>query len=516
MGAMEHAEAERTQYDHDLLDKAAAILIDIVDGRAASSFRCQEQALADVLAAAGRRVTRELLERYAHPQPEVVIVDGERHRQVLADGHARVGTPFGPISIPRALYRREGERGVKGATTIGLLEKRAGIIDGMTPRLAELTCYYDASVPSRESEKLMDLAGLRGPRRAALEKKAGRIGTALLSEIDGLLGEARAEQPLPEGAAVITIGMDRVNVPYEEPNPGGEKSERTQKLRAKKPYRRKAPEAVVRAFHGDFVGSVSIRDEHGELIEGYCYGLSHTEDPRRLADWLVADVAAAVRKRPDIQVSICQDGARELWPTTWEALKREPALEGITIRACVDFHHFSPRFRNVVSLLWGDDAVPPWKRRLLDEEGAVLALLDAVLQEAEERIDLDDLSFDQLDAIHNFQTYIEERTREDGREDRRSELFDYAVLRAEGLPIGSGPTEATAKSLAGVRMKRCGNRWSVPGASATLMCRGLTLSAGRWDRVWPKFADAHVGEVIPVPANSRRSRVKAAPVDRAA
>jgi len=512
MAATEHAEVERGE--RDLLQKAAAILVDVVIARGEASFRSQEDALAQALAGAGRLATQGLLERHVEPEPDVVLVDGKRHRKVLVDGSARIGTPFGVISLPRALYRREGQRGVKGATTVGLLEKRAGIIDGMTPRLAELTTYYDASVPSRESEKLMDLAGLRGPRRATLENKAGSIGTELLGNLDAFLAEARADQPLPTAAAMITIGMDRVNVPYEEPNPGGEKSERTRQLRAKKPYQRREPEPVVRAFRGDFVGSVSIRDEHGELIGGYCYGLSHTEEPRRLADWLVADVVAAVRQNPSILVSVCQDGARELWPTTWEALKRAPELGAVKIRACVDFHHFSPRVRNVVSLLWDDDAVPEWKRRLLDEEGAVLALQDAVLQEAERR--LDEMSSEQLEAIHDFQTYIQERTRIDGREDRRSELFDYAALRAEGLPIGSGPTEATAKSLAGVRMKRCGNRWSVPGASATLVCRGLILSAGRWERVWPQFANSKVAEVIPLPVQLDSKDVESMSAQQAA
>ena len=350
--------------------------------------------------------------------------------------------------------------------------------------------------------------------RPPFEPPIASIGTAVLRDIDVLLEEVRGEQPLPDAAAMITIGMDRVNVPYEEPKPGGEKSERTRQLRATKAYQRKEPAPVVRAFRGDFVGSVSIRDDHGELIEGYCYGLSHTEDPHRLADWLVADLVAAVRHHPTLLVSVCQDGARELWPTTWEALKRAPELQGVKLRACVDFHHFFPRVRNVVSLLWGDDAVAEWKRRLLDEEGAVLALADAILQDTEGR--LDDLSSQELDAIHDFLSYTEERTRRDGREDKRSELFHYAVLREEGLPIGSGPTEATAKSLAAVRMKRCGDRWSVPGASATLICRGLTLSAGRWERIWPRFADSHVTEVIPLRVEVDRAHTEYTSNKRAA
>jgi hypothetical protein len=485
----------------ELLARASGLLLEVVALDTDGTFRGDEDALARALAGTGREATRELLERRKAPEPEQVIIDGKAWRKVLEDvGSCRVVTPFGIIPISRALYREVGQRGVKGATTTGLLEKRAGLIEATTPRMAELAVYYDAVVTSREAEKLMDLAGLQGPRRSTLEKKAGVVGGLVAKDADALLAHARNEQPPPEAAVMVTIGMDRVNVPYEELNPGGQKSERTRRLREKKPYERKEPEPVVRAFHGDFVGSVTFRDEHGELAGSYSYGLSHADDPSRLADWLLADVVAALRHHPTLHVSVCQDGARELWPLIWEAVARRPELTGVEVRACVDFHHFIPRVRNVVEMLWGRDAYRDWERRLLDESGAVLALHDAVLQEFE-RLGKS-ITTEQLEAIHSFSTYIEERTRVDGREDRRAQLFDYAGLRALGLPIGSGPTEATAKSMASVRMKRCGDRWSVDGARATLTCRGIALSSGRWDIIWAKFASAFTAEVIPLQSDA--------------
>jgi hypothetical protein len=496
--AMDVGEVGSLESRRALIGRAALILLEVVRSGANGSFRAEETALGTALAETGLEVTRRLLEGHVEPQPDEVLIDGERYRLVRARGSScRVCTPFGVLSIPRQLYSRTGSQ-EGDVARIGLLEKRAGIIHGTTPRLAELITYYDAITPSREGEKLMDLAGLAGPRRAALEKKAGAIGSDLSSKADDLLERARREQPLPKGAAMITIGMDRVNVPYEEPNIGGQKSERTVRLREKKKYQRKEPDPVIRAFRGDFIGSVHIRDKHGELLENFAYGLPHTDDPHRIANWLAAEVVEAVRKDTGLLVNVCQDGARELWPLMWEALAARPELKGTRISACVDFHHFSPRARSVVELLWGKDAYPEWERRLLDEKDGVLALSDAVLQECD-RLD-EKIATEQLEAAHALLTYIEERTRADGREDRRSELFDYAGLRALGLPIGSGPTEATVKSLASVRMKRSGDRWSVEGARATLTCRALTLSSGRWERVWPRFADAHLAEVVPLAA----------------
>lgn len=112
-----------------------------------------------------------------------------------------------------------------------------------------------------------------------------------------------------------------------------------------------------------------------------------------------------------------------------------------------------------------------------------------------------EITTDQLEAISDFDTYIEGRTRLYGREDRRAELFDDAGLPALGLPIARGPTQANAKSLGSVRMKRCGDRWSVEGARATLTCRAVALIKGRWDIIWPKFADSSLAEVIPLRRN---------------
>jgi hypothetical protein len=497
----------------ELLARAADLVLEAVELESDGTFRGDEDGLARALAGTGRQATAQLLKRRVGPEPEEVIVDGKAYRKVLERGSCHVVTPFGIVPIPRALYREVGQRGVQGATTIGLLEKRAGLIADATPRMAEIAVYYDAVVTSREAEKLMDLAGLRGPRRSTLEKKSGVIGGKLAQNIDELLAFARSTQPVPETAVVVTIGMDRVNVPYEEPNPGGQKSERTRRLREKKPYERKEPEPVVRAFRGDFVGSVTFRDANGELVGSYSYGLSHADDSSRLADWLVADIVAAIQQRPDIQASVCQDGARELWPLVWEAIGRRPELAAVQVRACVDFHHFTPRVREVVERLWGRDAYPAWERRLLEETNAVPALHEAALREFE-RIKKE-ITVDQHKAIYDFDTYIKERTRLDGREDRRAELFDYAGMRAAGMPIGSGPTEATAKSLAAVRMKRCGDRWSEDGARATLTCRGIALSSGRWNIIWPRFADSHLAKVLPLrpdaqPAPERSPAQKAA------
>ena len=70
----------------------------------------------------------------------------------------------------------------------------------------------------------------------------------------------------------------------------------------------------------------------------------------------------------------------------------------------------------------------------------------------------------------------------------------YAALRAESLPVGSGPMEAACKTLAAQRMKQSGMQWGMEGGQAILTTRGWTQS-GRFDEAWALLAATYKVEV---------------------
>jgi hypothetical protein len=55
--------------------------------------------------------------------------------------------------------------------------------------------------------------------------------------------------------------------------------------------------------------------------------------------------------------------------------------------------------------------------------------------------------------------------------------MDYPAVRAQGLPVGSGPVESAGKHLVQLRLKRPGARWSDPGGAALLALRAQRASA---------------------------------------
>lgn len=66
--------------------------------------------------------------------------------------------------------------------------------------------------------------------------------------------------------------------------------------------------------------------------------------------------------------------------------------------------------------------------------------------------------------------------------DERREMLDYGLALQEGWDIGSGPTEATCKTLT-LRLKRPGMKWDRDNAAAMMNLVALRES-GQWDAYW--------------------------------
>lgn len=66
--------------------------------------------------------------------------------------------------------------------------------------------------------------------------------------------------------------------------------------------------------------------------------------------------------------------------------------------------------------------------------------------------------------------------------------MDYAEAKAEGLPIGSGVTEAACKTIIKGRLGRSGMRWHRHSMQQTLMLRATHRSSNRWEQFWRRLA----------------------------
>jgi len=158
-------------------------------------------------------------------------------------------------------------------------------------------------------------------------------------------------------------------------------------------------------------------------------------------------------------VVVIGDGAHWIWN-----LAAEHFGERVDI---VDFYHASEHLWEVARTVFGAGTpqAQSWaeaQRAILLTHGAgpVIAALDALTIASPEGTAL--------------------LRRERGYFRSNQARMAYPAFRAQGLPIGSGAVESTAKHLVQLRMKRPGARWSEPGAHGVLMVRTQRLSNCPW------------------------------------
>jgi hypothetical protein len=217
-----------------------------------------------------------------------------------------------------------------------------------------------------------------------------------------------------------------------------------------------------------YCATVTIHDASGKGLHTIRYGRMPGGDVDGLVLGLKDDVMTLLGMRPTLQVTLLCDGAVEMWNLLGEALT-EAAL-GRAIARLVDLWHFLEkmgkaarrRFEAPQATAW----LTRWRLRLLNKSGAWRELQAEVtawgLEEPREQKDR---------PVHDALTFLANQ----GGAGR----LEYAIARAAGRPVGSGPVEATCKSLFNVRFKRSGARWKDASGEEIVRLRALHLSH-RW------------------------------------
>jgi hypothetical protein len=65
--------------------------------------------------------------------------------------------------------------------------------------------------------------------------------------------------------------------------------------------------------------------------------------------------------------------------------------------------------------------------------------------------------------------------------------MNYSEFVEQGIPIGSGVTEAACKVLVKQRLCGSGMRWKERGAATVLSVRCLTYTPERWSQFWGRI-----------------------------
>jgi hypothetical protein len=294
--------------------------------------------------------------------------------------------------------------------------------------------------------------------RSSFERVAHLVGVLAVADrqdIEDALIDAYA---VPAEARSVSVSLDRVNVPMEEPRarPVG----RPRKGAPKKPIERK--------FRQAYCGTVTLHDDNGAALHTIRYGCMPQGDVIGLRDRLVADVATLASKQPPLKIQLLCDGAPEMWNLLEEGFTQEQF--GGDIHRLVDLHHLMEKLGAAARVIDGPgsagERLSRWKLSLLNRGHAAQGILEEVVASG-----LDEGPGEEH-PVHAAITYLQSHSQDADR-------MNYARARRLGLALGSGNVEATCKSLFELRFKRCGSRWKDETGQHIVQLRALALS-DRW------------------------------------
>ena len=450
-----------------------------------------EQRVQEAANAWGREQMAMAMKRADSVAPEVEIGGerwGNRRRQ-----ESEYQTIFGPVTIDRSIYQQSG----RGRVAVPM-DLRLGIIEGAyTPKLARIATRALAGMPEQEAAALLREVGTATLSAPTL----GRVSRAMAARYEQRRGElsaaVRERDPIPMQASTVQVSLDGVMVPQdgELAQPRGRKADEPEPPRYQQRYGvvgvpgpRADDRVTGRAWHEAAVGTIAFFDDAGERLKTIY--LARMPEPYKatLIGDLEAELQCVLRERRDLNIVFASDGDR----LQWEALdgiesRLSPKCTGHRMKL-VDAFHVAEYIREAAEAIWGETGeakvrAATWRETIKqkrDGSGEVLRSLRARLRGARHAT-----------ARRDLQRAIDYIARQ-----RQLGRTDYVEAQRRQYPIGTGITEAAAKTIVGTRMKRAGARFSQHGGQTIMLFRSAMLS----DRFAALHAELHQTYRSPVKA----------------
>jgi len=431
-----------------------------------------EDRVLEMASAWARAQMRVALRRADTVSPEVTI-HGERWGNRRIHPH-EYETIFGTVPIERSVYQQSG----RGRVAVPL-DLRLGMVEGTyTPRLARIATRALAGMPEHEAADLLQEVGLAKLSNSTI----GRLSRAMSARYEQnrpqLLASVREQHPIPPSAVTVQLGLDGVMVPQdgEHARPRGRKSASPEPPRHEKRYGvvcDPGPAAndstAGRAWHEGAIGTLAFYDAHGERLDTIYLARMPEPHKKTLVEELEAELGSVLRECPAMNILFASDGADPQWQ----------ALEGIESRLpldctghrmkLVDAFHVAEYVNHAAHAIWGT------------ETG------DARVQAAAWQETIKMKPDGANEVLRSMRARLRTPRNPSGRKDLREAIgyianqhslgrMKYLDAQQRGYPIGTGVTEAAAKTVVGSRMKRAGARFSQHGGQTVMLFRTAILS----------------------------------------
>lgn len=415
-----------------------------------------ERDLRVILMAVHSETVAEEVARFDVDVP-VLEIEGIPHRRVVRCEQTYLSAG-GPMRIMRSLYSTRGD----GERAVCPMELKAGIVEGYwTPLAAQQATWVVTHLTPQEGEDLFGRLGGMEPSKSSLDRLPKLLSERW--EIDRKKFEEtlREQERVPENAVTMAVSLDGVMLPMKD----GDRQAKREQAAAEGKHQR-GPAGCMEAS----CGTLSFYDREGNRLATRRLARMPERKKATLKSMLADEVEAVLAERPELQLVKVADGAKDNW--TYLAQGLPPGTE------VADFYHVAEHLHVALAAAYGDTS-PQCK--------AQFEKLRHILRE------------DLNGAEKVIRALVHLRDRHPRRTKIATELkyfrtnrhrMNYAELKAQNLPIGSGVVEAACKTLVTQRMKRSGMRWREDGGQAILTFRSLTQSE-RFDRAWKLLATTY-------------------------
>ena len=386
---------------------------------------------------------------------ERLVIGGVLHRRVMnseGDYHCQAGS----LKVERTLYRPLHDEFAK---TVDPVTLRSGCVgDGWLPTTATAMAFSLQQNPSRDAAELAKQMGRLPYSRSSFEDVAHLVAKQLTEHQETVYEKLIEEYIVPKEATSVSVSLDRVSLPMEEPRP--------------KPVGRPKNDApkrpISRVYRMAYCATITLHNNEGKALHTIRYGKMPRQDAEALCEGLVGDVRVLMRKAPNLVVSLLCDGAQEMWALLeGDFLLHAPEIKTSSL---VDYWHMIEKLAPAANLMVErskvESKLSKWKTMLLTKWWSAKKIWKELCKSGKELVKVGGSA-----PVHEAITYLK----------HHESRTNYAKACEEGLPIGSGQVEATCKSLIEVRMKRGGMRWKEQSGQEIIELRALALSS-RWDR----------------------------------
>jgi hypothetical protein len=415
-----------------------------------------EKDLQTALDQAGREIMEEELNHVQPADKQQAAPKVRYHKatyRINKRTKATIATSFGAITLWSFYYLNE-EAGEPG---LHPLHVQLGIVAGTTPVLAERAARW--AVDHSQSEVRHLLAAEHGlqwsnDRLRRVLREYRRIVVLFRAEVQVarlLTWLAAAEQSRGRNRPVLAVGRDGVMVPmrggcYQEAAAGTVSVYDRRKKRLGTVYLGQMPESHQVTMTADLTDIVKavLRDYTGPEPR-----LVYVTDKGQAQDDYYRCVLKRMRHPRNPKQRLKWEWVLDFFHAAGYVGKLSEALFG---RSPKEANRWFGRMRH-------------WLR---DRDQGVSQVLRSAMQHYHSR----KLSKAEEEEFWKAYRYLRKHSR----------LMDYARYRRQGLPIGSGVTEAACKTVFTQRLKRSGMRWGNEFGQVIVDLRVIYLS-GIWDEV---------------------------------